>query len=145
VLDRLTAHDTELFGTDVNGTVVVTTKGRKFEVTAEREGTPVPRDDRAQGDSTDDSDNSDADETGDTPSAHQHDYAPGDGSCADGQVDINSADTDALEHIVHINPDRADNIGTGRLFSEASSLSQLDGVGPARINDIMTEGIACAS
>ena len=140
VLDRLTAHRTELYGTDVNGTVIVTSDGETFEVTTERDGAPVPGDGRAQGDSDDgDSDIEDAV----SADASEHDH--GDGSCTDGQTDLNSADVDELQQIVHVGPDRAGDIVSGRPFFSVSALSRLDGIGPARIDDIVSEGIACAS
>ena len=46
VIDRLEAHRTALYGTDVHGTVIVTTDGDTFEVTVERDGTPAPGDAR---------------------------------------------------------------------------------------------------
>ncbi len=129
VLERLTAHDTELYGTDVNGTVVVTSDGVTFEITAERDGAPSPGDNRAQGDSA-------SDETAGSP-ADAHDHDDGDGSCPGGQVDLNTANVDTLQQIVHIGTDRAEAIVSGRPFSSVSGLSRLDGIGPARIDYIV--------
>ena len=60
-------------------------------------------------------------------------------------VDINSADTDLLEQIVHIGADRAQAIVDGRPWVTVDDLDQLTGIGPARLDDIRQEGLAQTS
>jgi competence protein ComEC len=128
VIDRLEAHDTELYGTDVHGTVIVTTDGDTFDLATERDGTPAPGDATPQDDDNDD----DA-------------VAAGDGACSGGQVDINSAAANELQQIDHIGPDRAAEIVRSRPLPSVESLTRIDGIGPARIGDILAQGVACAS
>lgn len=130
VIDRLQAHGTEVYGTDVHGTVIITTDGDTFEVATERDGTPAPGDATEQGDNSDNNDRA---------------VIADDGACSAGQVDINSAAADDLEQIDHIGPDRAAEIVGSRPFPSVESLTRIDGIGPARIDDIITQGVACAS
>lgn len=143
VVDRLTAHRTALYGTDVHGTVVVTTDGVTIDVTTERDGDPAPGDTR--GTDTDDGGEGDGGhDDGDGEAADDGAAASSaGGSCDAGQVDLNGAQADGLERIVHIGPERAEAITAGRPFTSVSSLTRLDGIGPARIDDIVREGIAC--
>jgi DNA uptake protein ComE-like DNA-binding protein len=63
--------------------------------------------------------------------------------CAAGQVDINSAGFDQLLLIIHIGPDRANQILSLRPFSSVDSMERISGIGPARLADIKAEGVAC--
>ncbi|MBS3941680.1 MAG: S-layer homology domain-containing protein [Actinobacteria bacterium] len=62
-----------------------------------------------------------------------------------GCVDINSADIEELQRIIHIGPDRAQEIVTLRPFGSVEDLDRVDGIGPARLQDILDEGVACVS
>ncbi len=57
-------------------------------------------------------------------------------------VDLNSADDQLLQQIVHIGPERAQAIIGGRPWNSVSELDRIDGIGPARLQDILDEGIA---
>ncbi|MFP4148791.1 MAG: MBL fold metallo-hydrolase [Nitriliruptoraceae bacterium] len=139
VLDRLAARGTEVYGTDINGTVVVTTDGTSIEVGVERDGRPAPG-------GSGDPDGAEPD-TGDDPAGA--DAAPPSESESDGcspdQVDVNTATIDELQRIIHIGPARAEAIVSDRPFESVESLTRLDGIGPARIADIISQGVACAS
>jgi DNA uptake protein ComE-like DNA-binding protein len=65
------------------------------------------------------------------------------GNCTSGQVNLNTASHPALQAIIHIGPDRATSIINGRPWSSVSSLTQISGIGPARIADIQAQGLAC--
>jgi competence protein ComEC len=149
VVERLAARGTQVYGTDVHGTVVVTTDGTTFEVTTERNGTPAPGDlDRSPGpddDPAEDTDVGAGDTAAEDTAAEEAlpEPAPDASTCAAGQVDINRADIDTLQDIIHIGPERAGAIISSRPFPSVGSLTRLDGIGPARINDIVSEGIAC--
>lgn len=71
---------------------------------------------------------------------------PGVAGCGGpGQVDINSASTDALDMIVHIGPARAAQIVSLRPFSSVDDLIRVKGIGPQRLADIKAQGIACVN
>jgi competence protein ComEC len=60
-------------------------------------------------------------------------------------VDINSAGADELQRIVEIGPDRAQQILQLRPFTSVSAMDRISGIGPARLEKIAAQGVACAS
>lgn len=62
-----------------------------------------------------------------------------------GCVDINTASFEDLQQIIHIGPDRAQEIINKRPFSSVDGLNAVTGIGPSRLADIKQEGLACAS
>ena len=119
VLNRLAAAGVEVYGTDTHGTVVITSDDQGTE----RQPTG--------GDSS----------TGPTPPPEEE--PPATSGCGPGQVDINQADVDSLQQIVHIGPDRAQQIIDLRPFSSVSDMDRISGIGPARLADIESQGLAC--
>jgi DNA uptake protein ComE-like DNA-binding protein len=63
--------------------------------------------------------------------------------CTFGQVDVNSAEAEELEQIIHIGPVRAAELIQLRPFSSLDDLVRIKGIGPARLADIKEQGIAC--
>ena len=63
-----------------------------------------------------------------------------------GCVNINVAGFEALQEIIHIGPDLANQIITLRAqwpFSSVDDMTRIRGIGPARLEDIKTQGLAC--
>jgi competence ComEA-like helix-hairpin-helix protein len=61
-------------------------------------------------------------------------------------VDINTASAKELERIIHIGPDRAQQIITlrqQRRFESVDQLTRVNGIAAARLRDIKGEGLAC--
>jgi competence protein ComEC len=58
---------------------------------------------------------------------------------------VNTASADELQRIIHIGPDRAQQIPGLRPFSSVRQLDRISGIGPARLDDILAQGVACAS
>jgi competence protein ComEC len=136
VLDRVLAAGVEVFGTAVHGTVTVTTDGDDWTIATQRTGTPVAGDATSAGGSAADSD-------ADPPASASP--APASGRCEQGQVDINSAGVDDLQRIVEIGPDRAQQILQLRPFPSVSAMDRISGIGPARLERIVAQGVACVS
>lgn len=67
---------------------------------------------------------------------------PGPTDPVPGQVDINSASFDDLQLIIHVGPDRAQQIIDLRPFSSVNDLQRVSGLGPATVQDIINQGIA---
>jgi competence protein ComEC len=65
--------------------------------------------------------------------------APIAGNC----IDINTASIERLEEIMHIGPARAQELINLRPFSSVDDLGRIKGIGPARIADIKSQGLAC--
>ena len=61
-------------------------------------------------------------------------------------VDLNTANLDELQRIVHIGPDRAEDIirlRRTRPFRTVNELTGVPGIGRGRLRDIVAEGLAC--
>ncbi|MEX0761013.1 MAG: MBL fold metallo-hydrolase [Dehalococcoidia bacterium] len=115
---RMAEAGTEIYGTNGHGTILVITDGTTYEVHAERSFTvPVP-----------------------TPMPTSSIAATG---CSDGQVDINTASPEELTDIIHIGEDGAEQLVEIRPFETLDELLQISGIGPARLDDIRSEGLAC--
>lgn len=130
VVQRVQAAGSELYGTAVNSTVTVTTDGTDWAVSTGVEGavtgSPPPDDDTAEPEPESESD---------PPAAS--------GDCGPGTVDINTADLDSLQEIIHIGPARARDLISLRPFTSVSSLDRISGIGPATLDDIIAQGVAC--
>lgn len=64
-------------------------------------------------------------------------------AAAAGCIDINRASEGDLTRIVHVGPERARGIVAGRPYDSLEQLSRVSGIGPARLRDILNEGLAC--
>jgi beta-lactamase superfamily II metal-dependent hydrolase len=131
VIHRLTTAGIEVYGTATHGTVTVTTDGSSFRVTT---GVVAPIAAPVA---------PPAATTAPTPAPAPVAPPPVASGCAAGQVDINSAGFDQLLLIIHIGPDRANQILDLRPFSSVDSMERISGIGPARLADIKAEGVAC--
>lgn len=107
----------DLYGTDVHGTILVTTNGETYSVETETTGTIQA------GDADGDAGEEEREVT----------------SC----IDINTASPEELEQIVHIGEKRAQDIIDLRPFDTVEDLTIVNGLGPARIADIIDEDRAC--
>lgn len=110
-----------VFGTDVNGTVVMRTDGLHVEVEPERGGSLGSELERRVA----------------GPLVQSE-------ACQVGQVDINRASEGELTKIVHVGPAIASRIVAGRPFRTVNDLLRVSGIGEARLADIVKQGIACA-
>ena len=66
------------------------------------------------------------------------------GASADACVDINTAPETALHRIIHIDESRAADVVDARPFGAVEELTRIAGIGPARLRDILEQGLACA-
>lgn len=65
------------------------------------------------------------------------------GACQEGQVNVNTALKDKLLDIIHIGEKRAEELIQLRPFSSLDDLDRIKGIGPARVQDIKNQGLAC--
>lgn len=121
VVERIQNAGITLYGTDVHGTIVVTTNGDGYTVETKEDGTISPKDTQSV--------TRENDVTEETSS----------GDC----IDINEASSDELQQIIHIGPARAEDILDMRPFQSIDDLTDIDGIGDARIDDIKSEDKAC--
>ncbi|MEH7493217.1 MBL fold metallo-hydrolase [Neobacillus niacini] len=111
-----------LYGTDVHGTIIVETEGKDYKILTKKDGTITPS------------------STGSTIKDEvKVEPAPIAGNC----IDINTASFEQVQEIMHIGPARAQDLINLRPFSSVDDLGRIKGIGPARIADIKSQGLAC--
>src|SRR5699024_4675301 len=120
-----------LYGTDVHGTIIVTTDGQTYDIQTKEDGTVTPSSTGVasgnEGKKTSEKDSSSSDGT------------PSSDHC----ISINDASAEELEAIIHIGPVRAQDVIDERPFDSVSDLTKVKGIGPSRIADIEEQGLAC--
>lgn len=119
VVDRINSHGALLYGTDTHGTILVETDGVTYTVQTHKDGT-ISR----------------------TPVDIEEieEIIPiADGSC----VDLNYASEEEIQNIIHIGVERAKSVIEQRPFNSIDELTKIKGIGPARIDDIKAQGVAC--
>lgn len=112
----------QLYGTDVHGTVIVTTDGKEYQIITKKDGTISP-----SGSGTAPKDEAKVEPT------------PIVGNC----IDVNTATIEQLQEIIHIGAARAEDLVNLRPFTSIDDLGRIKGIGPARIADIKSQGLAC--
>lgn len=129
VLDRLDASDINTYGTDVHGNIVVTTDGVDSEIHTDKDGeVAAGKKESSEQDTASTSSNS-------TPKEKE--------TPANDCININTASKEELQEIVHIGEERTDEVIHLRPFDHVEDLDQVNGIGPARLDDIIEENIAC--
>jgi competence protein ComEC len=142
VIDRVRAAGIELYGTDVHGSIVVTTDGATWSVRTESAGEvaaapagtgrPAARSGSGAGGAA-----------AAVPAPAEPSGGASSTACTGDQVDINTAGTDELERIHQIGPDRAQQVIQLRPFSDVRGLDRISGIGAARLDEIIAQGVAC--
>lgn len=118
----------QLYGTDVHGTIVISTDGKDYKVLTNKDGTisPVSNKNITNNDSTNNQDS-------------KREPSQANNNC----IDVNSATFEQVQKITHIGPARAEELINLRPFNSLEDLSRIPGIGPARIRDIKSQGLAC--
>ncbi|MDC3415000.1 MBL fold metallo-hydrolase [Terrihalobacillus insolitus] len=125
VVEAINERGIELYGTDVNGNILVTTTGKSYAVKTQKEGSVVPSN---EGNSIEEDDN------------EQQSTAP---DSEDYCIDINNASRQELQEIVNIGPERSKDLIDLRPFDSMNDLTKINGIGSGRINEIKEQGLAC--
>ncbi|SDQ19689.1 MBL fold metallo-hydrolase [Virgibacillus salinus] len=120
----------KLYGTDVHGTIVVTTDGKDYTIQTKEDGTISPS-------NSDSSDNSSNNDTNNQSTSTENKTATRD--C----ININNASSNKLQEIIHIGPARAEDLMKLRPYQSVDDLTDVSGIGPSRIADIKSQGLAC--
>ncbi|MFC7063711.1 MBL fold metallo-hydrolase [Halobacillus seohaensis] len=126
VVNRVQDAGIDLYGTDVHGTIEVTTNGESYQIATREDGTITPS-----------SSSNEKDSSQETDSEPEREEASG--AC----IDINSASVEKVQEITQIGPARAEDLIDLRPFNSIDDLTDISGIGPARIDDIKAQGIAC--
>lgn len=123
----------ELYGTDIDGTIIVTTDGTEYNIRSVKKG--VVKTGKMEDSANSDAKIVTAKET--EESSQESNLSP-----SSEMIDINTASYGELLEIVHIGPERAENIIALRPFERVEELIEVEGIGAARLDDILTEGKA---
>ncbi|WP_249870416.1 MBL fold metallo-hydrolase [Oceanobacillus saliphilus] len=130
VVSLLQHSGVELYGTDVNGTIIVTSDGESYSIETNKDGTMSP------GNTASSSPAQEQVEEAETEATEQ---AADHNSC----ININTASFEEVQGIIHIGHERAQDLIDLRPFNSVDELGRISGIGPARIADIKNEGLAC--
>lgn len=121
VVERVEKLGITLLGTDVHGTITVTSDGKEYDVMPEKTGEVV------------------ANKITTEQNVEQKTNEDKNGTC----IDLNEDDKEQLMEIIHIGDVRADEIIKLRPFSSVDDLTKVKGIGPSRIQDIKEQNKAC--
>lgn len=128
VVSRVQNSGITLYGTDVHGTILVTTDGNEYTIATKEDGTISPK----NMETTNPKENTDKENQPEKDTTQTN-------NC----VDINQASLEEIQNIIHIGPERAESLIDLRPFSSVDDLERIKGIGPARLTDIKDEGLAC--
>lgn len=120
VVNLLAEKNIPLLGTDTHGTITVTTDGKDFDITTEK-----------------------GELTGENLATGDDNFAAETETNEETCININTASKDELQSIVHINEQRAKEVIKLRPFSSIEQLTEINGIGPKRLDDIIAEDKAC--
>ncbi len=126
-INRLEKSGILVYGTDIHGTIIVETDGKTFSVQTNNQGSIKHTPPKVET------------EVVSTPQPKEERQPVSSGSC----VNINSASEVEVQRIIHIGPARSQELIQLRPYQSVDDLSNIKGIGPARIADILAQGIAC--
>lgn len=134
VVTRVKDKDIDLYATHINGTIIVETDGKSYKVTTKADGnvTPTSSAGQKQKQSTEN-------QVTEQPKKTEEPKKENPSGC----IDINSASLEDIQQIIHIGPVRAPDLVELRPFKSVDDLTRIKGIGPSRIKDIISQGIAC--
>jgi competence protein ComEC len=135
VVSLIESSEAELYGTDVHGTVVITSDGENYSIETDKDGTVSSPGNTVS--TTPAKPEVEEEEEPDTGADSSE--VPTDISC----ININTASAREVQRIIHIGPARAQDVIDLRPFNSVDDLDRISGIGPARITDIKSEGLAC--
>lgn len=128
--------DIELYGTDVHGTIIVTTDGFNYSIKTKNNGTVTPK-------STSISNSNGG--TNSKSNSNSSDSTNTDSKVNSSCVNINTASVEEVQSIIHVGPERAQDLINLRPFTSVKDLTRIKGIGDARMRDIEAQGIACVN
>lgn len=134
VIQRVQNSKAKLYGTDVNGTIIVNTNGVNYTIKTNKDGTVSPKSQSKK--------KPQSKRVVPKPEPKKtQEQKPANSNC----VNINKASEDNVQRIIHIGPARSKDLIDSRPYHSVDELSKIKGIGPARIKDIKEQGLACAS
>lgn len=124
VVSLIQSMGISLYGTDMNGDIIVTTDGLEYSISTNKNGKASP-------------------DKQENTVKKQESSSPKEANANTSCVDINQATLEELQQIIHIGPSRAEEVISKRPFNSVDGLISINGIGNARLADIKTQGLAC--
>lgn len=141
IVSRVENSGIKLYGTDVHGNIIIDTDGNKYNVSTSKDGKVVAQSNGSKsGTGSGNKSNNKSSSSSSGSSSKKDESKQSSGDC----IDINSASEKDLQNIIHLGPARAKEVLDLRPFNSVDDLTRVNGIGPARIKDIKSEGKACA-
>ncbi|MGM8215947.1 MBL fold metallo-hydrolase [Bacillaceae bacterium W0354] len=139
VVNRVLDAGIKLYGTDIHGTIIVTTDGKTYSIQTKKDGTITPSTTGGETSSKTTNQNT----TSQTPTKNNTNSSSDNQSANKNCVNINTASFEELQRIKHVGPDRAQQIIDLRPFNSVNGLTRVKGIGDGRLKDIKAENLAC--
>ncbi|SDN22694.1 MBL fold metallo-hydrolase [Alkalicoccus daliensis] len=124
VIERVENEAIDLYGTYVHGHIIITSDGNNVTVSTETDGNVTAQE---------------SEQKNENNPQNNENINPID--C----IDINKADKEELEQIIHIGEERAADIIDARPFQYVSDLTAIHGISESRLSDIKNQGEACVA
>lgn len=134
VVTMIQERNIALYGTDKDSTIIITTDGN----TIAEPKTGILR--SSTGTNPGSQETTETKQENRTDTGSQKESSP---DTVSGCININNASQEAVQEIIHIGPERAQDLIALRPYSSVDDLERINGIGPARIADIKSEGKAC--
>lgn len=126
VIEAVEERNIDIYGTDTHGTIILTSDGEEISVEFSGPDSSMKAPQNEE----------------DTTSKEQE-VSENDNNQSASCVDINEAYYEEVQKIIHIGPERAQDLIDLRPYHSVDDLTRIKGIGPARIADIKSEGNAC--
>ncbi len=130
VIERVEDAGIDLYSTHIHGTIIVSSDGETLEVTSDTSGNVEHQEE--------------ADESGSDENTSSEQNSNNEAASSENCIDINSASIEELQQIHEVGPARARDIKDRRPFSGVEDLERVSGIGEVRLEEITSEGLACA-
>jgi competence protein ComEC len=130
VIERVENAGIDIYSTHIHGTIIVSSDGETLEVTSDTSGS-VEHQEEAEEAGSDE--NMSSEQSGNNETASPEDC-----------IDINSASIEELQQIHEVGAVRAGDIKDMRPFNDVEDLERVNGIGEVRLEEITSEGLACA-
>lgn len=113
IVTRINNLGIDLYGTDIHGTIIITTDGKQYTVSTTKSGTIT--------------------------TASETEAVETSNDC----ININTASEEELEKIIHLSTTRIAELIQFRPFSSIDELTQINGISTLRLADIKEQGFIC--
>lgn len=131
-ISRVEGIGADVYGTAVDGTIVLTSNGKEYNITTDQSGEKDYDVGNKKEQLNKDEDSEVSQEVSNTGNNELNDC-----------IDINKADESELVNIKHVGEKTAEKIKENRPYETLNDLKKVNGIGDSKVTDIIGEGAAC--